>query len=367
MNKHFLGCIGFMATGLMLAAVPAQAETAIDFGITSGVQGISPEADKVDTYGAGSVDLSIDMELGGGIFHLYLEGASDAAGTAAEVIDGASLDVGTAADELGKGRGQVSELSYGLGFSGYSVSVGMQNLFAFSDANSTSNSETDQFMAASLVNNPTIAMPDYTISAVLNYGYPDRTNATFMVANAYGLADNTSKNYQDLVDFGKTDAGLDKGVFALGELRLEDQDVWMTIGAWTNTREDNPLAGAYVNLDSASDESFSWSVRVGQNDEVADNVSLFGSFTTAYAVGDDVLGVGIAVQKLDAPTSTHDDVALLETYYRWQFAESWALTPDVQVWKNANGLIDTDAATGTVGGDVVVYGLRLQFGADTTF
>jgi hypothetical protein len=352
---------------LVLLATTAKAEVAIEFGITSGAQGISKEADKVTTHGVGSVNLGIDVDVSGGTLHVLIEGASDAAGSAAEIIGGANLDVGTAADENGKGRVQVSEFAYVLDYSGYSVAIGMLNLFAYSDANSTANSETDQFMANSLVNNPTIAMPDYTVSAVLNYGFEDRTNATFMVGNAYGLADNPSADYNDLVDFGETDAGMKKGVFALGELRLEDQDVWLSIGAWTNTREDNPLAGTYLNLDSASDENFAWSFRVGQNDDTVNNVSLFSSFTTSYAVGNDVLGVGLAVQKLDAPTGTYDNAVLLETYYRWQFAESWALTPDIQVWQNANALTESNVATGTVGGDVVVYGLRLQYGTDTTF
>lgn len=83
-------------------------------------------------------------------------------------------------------------------------------------------------------------MPDYTASAVLHSGYNQKINGTLMIANAYGMADNASANYSDLLDFGTTPDGLDKGVFSLAEFRLKHKGVWMSLAAWANTREDEP-------------------------------------------------------------------------------------------------------------------------------
>ncbi|MDQ6988598.1 MAG: carbohydrate porin [Mariprofundaceae bacterium] len=346
------------ALSLMSFCVAAQAETVVEYGLTAGVQGVSKDTAKLTSPAVSSVDLIVDMDLGGGVLHFFIEGASSATGTVEDVVSGANADIGSAADKDGNGRLQLSELSYAIGFSGYDIAVGMQDLFAFVDANSTANAETDQFMAGSLVNNPTIAMPDYTMSAVLNYGYKDKTNFTVMLANAYGLADNASVDYADLVDFGTTEAGLEKGTFALGELRMEDQDVWLSLASWINTKEQGNLLGGYVNLDSASAEDFAWSTRFGWNDS-EDGVGSFMSVSTAFAYGDDTLGVGLAWHRLVATLGSSADPLLTEVYYRWQLTDSIALTPDLQWWSNANEL-SKNVATVT-GGDVIIYGLRLQY------
>ncbi len=350
--------------GLILFNTVVNAETVIEYGVTAGVQGVSKDASKLDMPAVGSVDMIVDMDIGGGVLHMFIEGASSAAGSVEDVVAGANADIGSAADKDGLGRLQLSELAYIISFSGYDVAVGMLDLFAFVDANSTANAETDQFMAASLVNNPTIAMPDYTISAVLNYGYKNKTNATLLIANAYGLADNASADYADLLDFGTTDTGAEKGIFALAELRMEDQDIWLSLASWVNTQEGANMLGGYVNLDSASDEDFAWSTRFGWNDSTTD-VNAFVSFSTALAYDDDALGVAVAWHKLGSTTGSAADPILTEAYYRWQLTDNLSLTPDVQWWSNANALSDNVA--GVTGGTVIVYGLRLQYNDTVTY
>lgn len=354
-----------LALFCMMCVTPAFAEVSVEFGLTGGAQSLNKDQSVVTQEGLGSMDIVVDAEMGPGVLHVYIEGASDAAGTAAEAVDGANLDAGTAADANGKGRVQISELSYVYQAEKFELAMGVQNLFAFADANSTSNAETEQFMAASLVNNPTIAMPDYTVSAVLNVGEEDSMNATFMVGNGYGMADNDAVDYEALLDFGPTPDGFNKGIFALGEVRFIDQGVWLSLGAWSNDREVDPLTGFYANLDSPEDEDFQWSLRYGVNDDEA-GISSFTSFSTAFAMGgSDVFGLAVASHKFPSTVTGVSDPALVEMYYRWQLTDSLALTPDVQYWQNANGLTDTTA--GIVGGNVIVYGLRLQYSEAFSF
>lgn len=47
-----------------------------------------------------------------------------------------------------------------------------------------------------------------------------------------------------------------------------------------------------------------------------------------------------------------------ELYYRWQINEYVSISPDIQYWSHANALSATTG--GTVGGNVWVYGLRVQ-------
>ena len=360
-------CVKFLCgISLLLGAQAVNAETTIEYGITAAGQSMSKDSEKVTMQGLGSIDFTMDVDIIGGKLHIFVEGASDMEGTVPALIEGANYDVGTAIDDMGKGRAQLSEFSYEMDFIGYSVEIGLRDLFSFIDKNSTSNDETTQFMADPLVNNTTIAMPDYTVSALVNYGYKDRTNMTFMVANAYGLSDNDTADYADLVDFGETPSGMNKGVFALGELRMVDQDVWLSVGTWVNTREVNPLKGSYLILDNASNEGYAWSLRVGQNDDAV-GVKSYGSFSYSVAFGEDALGLGASVQKPGVVSATIDNITTFETYYRWQITDWLSLTPDVQYWKNANGLLDTDTTTGQIGGSVLVYGLRMQMGSSSTF
>jgi len=351
---------------MMFSSLSAQAEMVVEYGMTGGYQNISKDSGKVTAPVAGSGDLIVDTDIGGGVLHVLIEASTGIGGRAASVVGGSSLDVGTAMDGTGSGRIQLSEISYAVDYFSYNISFGLQNLFAFVDANSSANSEAEQFMANSLVNNPTIAMPDYTASVVLNYGYENRTNATFMLANAYGIADNGSvgytNTYSDLFDFGAAADGTKKGIFALAEVRMEDQDIWLSVGTWVNTREADSLKGGYANLDSASNEDFMWSVRYGWNDTTT-GIATFASLSTVFSSDQDTYGAGASWQ--GNTVTGGEDPILFETYYRWQLTDHLALTPDVQFWLNANGMANSSSTV--TGGKVIVYGLRVQYGDAVTY
>jgi len=364
-----------LMVALIVSANHGRAEMVIEAGTTIVGQQSSKQNNSINKDVIGSVDLVLDADIGPGRLHIYAEGSTTPTTSASSVIAGANLDAGTALDRNGKGRIQLSEIAYGLDLEALNLSVGVQDLTAFADATAVSNDEGSQFLADSLVNNPTVAFPDYTPSLVLNYGSDDTLNATALVANAYGLGDNPNVNYGELFKFGRDkNTGLKKGIFALGELRLPGE-VAFTLGGWTRTSElpqhlgganKSSAFGVYANGDGILGENTLWSARFGWNSgKRTDEVTTHASMAVEHSYRDDhVIALGVAWNGLSSDfKSTFANAAnpvVAELYYRWQINEQIAISPDIQYWSNANSLSTTTA--GTVGGSAWVYGLRVQIG-----
>ena len=366
--------ISAVVVGFLLIQ-PAAAEVTVEAGTTIVGQQSSKQNNAINKDVIGSVDLAVDADIGPGQLHLYLEGSTTPTTSASSVIGGSNADAGTAVDKNGKGRLQLSEIAYGFDIDALNISLGVQDLTAFADATAVSNDEGSQFLADSLVNNAAIPFPDYTPSLVMNYGNEDEANFTVLIANAYGLGDNPSANYSDLFRFGRDrSTGLQKGVFALGELRVPSS-VNLTMGGWARTSElPQHLGGAYkrrayglyADLDGSISENTSWSGRVGWSSaKTTDEVTSHLSLAVEHAYTEDhVIALGVAWNglssdfKATSPNAANPLVA--ELYYRWQINEYVAISPDVQYWHHANNLSSTTA--GVVGGNAWVYGLRLQIG-----
>jgi len=352
----------------------------IEGGATVAGQRLSKQNAEIDKPVTGSADLTLDVDFGGFTIHSYVEASTTPDIGPSSLVAGINADAGTALTASGRGRIQLSELSIGADIGTLNSNIGVMDLTVFADATSTANDETLQFLADSLVNNPTIAFPDYTPALVINYGAADALQWTLMAANAYGLGDNASANYGDLFNFGKNDAGLDKGLFALAEVRVhgDRQEMLTTLGGWYSSSELDRLDGLgtkrhsfgfYANVDAVLNDT-SWSARLGWNDgrsDITGGVDIFASASIEHPFGDSALGLGIAYQKVFNDfrnTAVAPDVfanpLLAEIYYRWQITDWFAITPDVQYWHNPNSL--SSSSPGTVSANVWVYSLRAQFG-----
>jgi len=355
---------------------PAIAEVTIEAGATVVGQQTSQQNQQINKDVTGSADLVIDADLGPGSLHIYIEGSSTSDVSAASIIDGANADAGTAVNSSGRGRLQFSEIAYGLELGRLKLSVGVLDLAAFADATSVANDEGEQFLADALVNNPTIAFPDYTPSIILNEGDGEGVGGTLLLANGYGLGDNSSASYRDLFSFGRDrSSGLKKGLFALAELRIPTE-TGLTMGGWLRSSElPRHLGGAnksrafglYGCADGAFDELTRWSARAGWNNAKAtDEVVSHVSFAIEHSYTEDhVIALGTAINGLSSDFKrTYANAAnpfMAEIYYRWQINEFIGISPDIQYWHNTNGL--SRATAGMAGGNAWVYGLRLQIGA----
>lgn len=352
----------------------------IELGSTFVGQQISKKNGDITKDLVGSLDLVIDADLGFGTLHLYGEGASTADISASSLVGGANADAGTAATPAGKGRIQLSEISFGFDVGALNSNIGVMDLTAFADATATANDEGVQFLADALVNNPTIAFPDYTPAIVFNYGEEGGLQFTALSGNAYGLGDNPRGNYSQLFKFGNTPTGERKGLFSLAELRLplSQNGSLLTVGGWLSTMEaarydgagnDKSTLGGYVNIDGAVGD-LAWSARFGFNNgktDITGGVNSFASLSTEYSINEQhAFGAGVAHSGLlnDYKTSlapnSGANSTVAEIYYRWQITDEIAISPDIQYHHNANNL--STATPADVYGSVWAYGLRIQLG-----
>lgn len=358
---------------VLLFASSADAEVTIEAGTTIVSQQSSKQNDTINKDVTGSVDFVIGADIGPGKLHLYVEGSTTPTISASSVISGVNADAGTALNENGKGRVQLSGIAYGFDLNDFNVSVGVHDLTAFADATEVSNDEGSQFLADSLVNNPSIAFPDYTPSLTLNYGDADSIKATVLLGNAYGLGDNPSVSYADLFKFGRDgDSGLRKGLFGLVEASIPG-DVDLTLGGWVRTSElpqhlgganRSRVYGLYANLDGVLNEKTLWSIRAGWNSgKATDEVTSHLSLAVEHRYKEDhIISLGMAWNGLSSDyKATFANAAnpiVAELYYRWEINEYISISPDIQYRGNSNNLSTTSA--GMVGGSAWVYGLRVQ-------
>lgn len=380
----------YLASTLALGALPVAAQAQIlgdegillEAGSTIVGQQSSKQRRSIDKDFTASVDLIADADLGFGTLHIYVEGSTKPDISASSLVGGANADAGTATNVVNQGRVQLSEISLATDIAAINLNLGVIDLTAFADATDTANDEAAQFLADALVNNPSIAFPDYTPAIVVNYGEEDALQVTAMLSNGYGLGDNATKNYADLFRFGRNAAGQKKGLFALGELRLPEAmtGLKVTAGLWHKSSEfarfdglgnNRNAFGGYLNLDGAIDDHIAWSARLGANNaktEVTGGVTNFASLAAQYAFNEEhILGIGVAYSGLSNAykntllPDTGANTTVVEAYYNWQITEVIAISPDIQYHRNPNNV--SAAAAPTIAKNVWVYGLRVQIGA----
>ena len=385
MNRRLAHTLALAA--LYALTLPTQAQAFGDEGIAleAGATIVGQQASKQNSAIrkdiTSSIDLTADADLGFGTLHLYVEGSTTPDVSASSLVAGANADAGTATNSVNRGRLQLSEISFATDIGAINFNLGVLDLTAFADATDTANDEAAQFLADALVNNPSIAFPDYTPAIVLNYGEEDALQWTAMLSNGYGLGDNASKNHADLFRFGRNTAGQKKGLFALGELRLPEagSGVKTTVGLWHKSAEfarfdglgnSRNALGGYINLDGTAGD-VAWSARFGANNsktEVAGGVTHFASLSAQYAFNEEhLIGIGVAYSGISGDykstllPDTGANTTTVEAYYNWQLTEVIAISPDIQYHRNPNNL--SAAAAPTIAKSVWVYGLRVQIGA----
>jgi len=347
----------------------------IEAGATIVGQRTSRQASAIDKDATASVDVLADIPVGPGALHLYIEGATSADISAVSLVGGANGDAGTAANRNGRGRVQLSELYYYLGDEETSfLQAGLIDATRFADISIIANDETGQFLADPLINNPSIAFPDYTLGAALHHAPLAETHLMLVATGAAGLGDDPEASYAELFDLGSTSEGMNDGVFVLAEVFFEHRPVgtFWRLGGWYSSAEsarfdglgtNQGVAGIYGNVDSEL-AGINWAARAGWNNggEVLDTGG-FASFAAEQAMPGGVIGLGLAHHWLSSDfkqsmaPDAGGDVFMAEAYYRWDVTDWLSITPDIQYWRNPNGL---SASAGNVAGNVWVYGLRAQ-------
>ena len=363
---RMLAIAGMAAAGFCGAAGDAQAE-----------DGFSYEGNLTGTYLAASDDrVRPEAALSGDLFGTYafgdfaivghLEGSTTPrANGISTFVPNNNADSGSALNKNGHGRVQLSEFYLQFGNEEVTAAAGLIDATAWLDASAVANNEHSQFLNATLVNNPTIEFPDYTLAGVVSLaGHDAFPGITAFVGSSHGLADNPDADYDDLFDVG--DNG--KGIFGALELQWDVESLGnngaVRLGAWTNTADHARLNGSagtknnygvYGVVDGGV-EGLNWSIRGGIADKTVSAAAWFVGGAVEHPMGPVTLGLGLThTAASDDLGAGLDDETNAELYARYDVIERLHVTPVVQ-WTNNPGFDDTGTA---VDESVVLFGVRI--------
>ncbi|KOR30077.1 hypothetical protein TI03_00440 [Achromatium sp. WMS1] len=319
-----------------------------------------------------SMDLVGVLPIGSGDLNVHVEGATTVGDNDVSAVIGESNgDAGSATDQDGNGRVQISELFYALPLLNKgSISFGMLDPTANLDTSDVANDETTQFLAGPLINNPTIAFPDYTIGLSLD-AEPESMGFGYhlFLGSSHGLGDdiNTSK-YHRLLQLDQDG----KGIFAAVEGVWKQHNLTTRFGVWLNSADNAHLDdadktsknyGFYGVLNGSMDTS-TWGIRFGWSDpSVSEANWSLGAAVEHPVNGVGILGIGLTYTI--ASDNLQDDPdndfmaannMVAEIYLRLdKLTEHLQITPLVQYIDNS-GYNSAD----TVPTDVWVFGTRFN-------
>lgn len=327
--------------GTRHGSIPARVNgVMVEAGIVMTLQHASDA--RINDEALASLDIVSTVPTAHGHWMIYLEGnTSPRQAGVASLLPEANQDAATAVDQNDKGRLQVSALHY-LWFQGNSAFVlGLINPAGPVDKSAIANNETRQFLATTLVNDPTIAFPGYALGMVYFYK-PDykSLDMTFLLSSSHGLGDNPDKSYSELVDV--SEAG--KGVFAVVEMVWKQPQYTWRSGVWVQTADNVYLDGSgrtadnygiYLNADHRLG-AYGVNLRLGLANPRVSLAAQFFGLAVDRAFGKDHAGIGytctFASGRAVIDTANRGQ---LEAYYRLDLSDNFAITPSLQQIQNS--------------------------------
>ena len=348
--------LGSMATG---ARVEAQSPPPIAFGSSVNLVGQATSEDAIRAEIVGSLDLFTDVDLGFAALHVYVEGnTSPRGGGVSSEAPFANTDAGSALDEEGTGRVQISELRFAWPLDRrVRLHVGLMDLTGFLDVSRIANDENLFFLGQPFVNNPTILFPDYTLATTLVADIPSVPSGriALVVSSSHGLADNPGASYGELFDLDAPG----KGVFVGGRVRWQGPRWSGSIGGWASTAERTadlsarslPAKGVF-SVFAVESGVHSVDARVGLSHGTAGAEPFFG-LTYLTSIGANALGVGVA-RTPALPSFVDRDSGHAEAFVRRSVMGVAYLTASLQ-W-----LDDRLLPQGVVDRGVWIFGFRLS-------
>lgn len=342
-------------------SMPSQ-PIAVEGGITAVLQ--VPDDKHVDAELESSFDLVTTLPAGGGKWVIYVEGnTSPRTDGVSSLLGDANADAGSALDRDGKGRLQVSELHYFHSYRDGLLVTGLVDVTTSLDGSEVANDETSQFLNSTLVNNPTIEFPDYSLGVVYNREASEGKGYSLVLTSSHGLADNPNASYAQLVDVGADG----KGVFAAAEAQWPRAGLELRAGAWVNTAEHSRLNGRpgteqnyglYLAIDGQL-ETGRWNLRAGLANDAVSQASHFLSAALERPLNRATLGLGIAYTGLSDQDATpqQDDMLAAEGYLRFALRDDMHVTPSVQ-WLNNSGF---DASSNPLNAEQILASLRFNY------
>lgn len=368
-NFYLVPVSACVVTGLTMAA--ESDAPSISGSVTATAQTTSD--DRVDDEIQGSADLAGELPLGPGSLNIHVEGSTTTSNDGiAALIGEANGDAGSALDDQGRGRLQVSELFYTLNLNEATLNMGLLDPTSNLDTDAIANDENVQFLAGTLVNNPTIEFPDYTLGVSLD-AEPETAGMGYhiFVGSSHGLGDNTERDYADLFQLDADH----KGVFTAAEGVLKAADLTVRLGMWWNSSDHAKLEdlqigndndtihdtthnwGLYGSLNGAIG-SGNWSLRSGWADPTVSEAAWSLGAALEYPVYTaTTAGLGVVhTAASDDLGPNVDDNLLAELYLRFDIDTHLQITPILQYVRNP-GFDNTEEV---IDQDQWLAGLRLH-------
>jgi len=358
-----LALLTSMAIGSASTMSTAYADETISYegGVVLNLQATNDNRVNSDQFA--SFDFVTNIQHGMGSWTLYFEANTDIRDDQVSAIIGeANADAGSALDEDGNGRIQVSELFYTLPALDGELSIGMLDATGALDASDVANDEGSQFVGGSFVNNPTIGFPDYSLGFIYtNHSETSGTGFSIVGLSSHGLGDNEHVSYEELFDIGDDH----KGIFLAGEYQWQMSNSRWRAGVWTNTADNDHVDGsgktsnnygAYLSTDIMMGDN-TVNVRAGvANDEVSEADGFIAASIETKWLGD-AMGFGIAKTFASDELSGADDTTQAEVYSRFDINDSFQVTPSLQ-WISNSGFNDNNTAFDD---DIIIAGVRLAY------
>lgn len=322
------------------------------------VVGQATREDSIPSELSASLDVFADLPLGATLLHLYVEGATTPSRRAVSTtVPFANMDAGTALDDDGTGRVQVSELRVALPAGARTtLHAGLMDLTGFLDVSRIANDENLFFLAQPFVNNPTILFPDYTLGTVFLVDVPSLPHGqvAVSVSSSHGLAELPDASHRHLFDLG----GQDRGAFVATRMEWEGESVEGSLGLWHSTGDRFaatepgrllPTRGVYTVLGWRSGPS-ALNLRLGRSTG-AGTTEPFVGVTYLGEVGANAVGIGLA-RTPALPEAVGRLGSHGEAFLRRSLAGVVYLTTSVQ-WLSDTFLPPSVSAEGTW-----IFGLR---------
>lgn len=305
----FLALLASLLTAPASADDPARRQGAVHDGrqaeMAAGLTVTGQSAEGAPREGlVGSLDLVADLGMGPGVWTLYVEGnTTPGSRTVAGRYPQANGDTGTALDGDGAGRMQVSELYYSLQEGRWLGVAGLLDTTGFLDASAVANDETIQFLGTSLVNNPAIPMPDYSLGAAAHYEYTGSWTPgwSLVATGSTGLADQSERSYAELFDLDEPG----EGAFLAAEAYWQGRAGALRLGAWADTAQQaEPGAasgrrrGAFAVADWLPGARFGLNLRAGWARPEASRTRGFLGAAAQWRIRPGLIGLGYTHTRL---------------------------------------------------------------------
>lgn len=203
-----------LGVALLLLSLPLRAQWALEASITGVAQRSDDHTARSARSASADAFVFYTADWGALLAHLEASTTPDTQGLTAAYPE-ANADAGSALDARGKGRIQLSELSYqSPRWQQQQLVLGLIDPSAWLDRSRITSDENLHFLNASFVNNPTIPFPNYTLGAV--WQWREREGApglTVIATRARGLLDFERRAHRELFD---DEQGGHGGFFGLG-------------------------------------------------------------------------------------------------------------------------------------------------------